>query len=91
MINWWDLAANSIWVLAIVFALAVFSVAYYQAQREGEKIRSILNAPRFALQLNLAGAIFCLGMAATSTRWWEFLLWIILMGLFSYQGYKIKN
>ena len=91
MINWWDLAANSIWILAIAFALAVFGMAYYQARREGEKIRSILNAPRFALPLNLSGAIFCLGMALTSTRWWEILLCIVLVGLFCYQAYKIKN
>jgi hypothetical protein len=91
MINWWNLFTNSIWILALSLALAVVGIAHYQSQQGEEKIRSILNAPRFALPLNLSGAIFCLGMALSSTKWWEVLLWIVLIGLFSYQGYKIKN
>jgi len=91
MINWLSLLTNSIWIIAIALALALFSIAYYQSQQRGEKIRSILNAPKYALPLNLSGALFCLGMGLTSDRWWEVMLWVVLMGLFCYQAYKIKN
>ncbi len=88
MINWWGLASNSIWILAIAMALAVFSIAYYESRQKGEKLRQVFNSPTYTLPLNLAGAIFCLGMAVTSGRWWEVLLWIVLMGLFGYQIFQ---
>jgi len=91
MINWLDLLTNSIWILALALALAIFSIAYYQSQQWEEKIRSVLNSPKYALPLNLSGALFCLGMAVTADRWWEIMLWIVLMVLFGYQAYKISK
>jgi len=88
MINWIGLLTNSIWILAIALALAVVSVAYYKARFKGEKLRTVLNYPTYTLPLNLSGALFCLGMAVTSARWWEILLWIVLMGLFGYQIFQ---
>jgi len=89
MIDWLNLLFNSIWIIGIALALAVFSIAYYQAQLGKVKIGSILGAPKFVLPLHLAGVLFSLGMALTSSRWWEILLWIVLMGWFVYEGYKI--
>ena len=96
MINWLNFLSNSIWILAIAFALAVFSIAYWEAQTGGKKLRALLGQYRYAFSLILAGVVFCLGMALTSTKWWEILLWIVLIGLFSYQifqsiKYKIEN
>ncbi len=87
MIDWLNLFYNSIWIIALALALAVLSLAYYESRLEDVKLGVVLNSPRFALSLNLAGALFSLGMSLTSDRWWEILLWIILLGLFSYQGY----
>jgi hypothetical protein len=71
MIDWWGLAANSIWITAAGLALAVVSVAYYKSNIENQKVSSILKRAEYALLLNNAGAIFCLGMALTANRWWE--------------------
>ena len=91
MIDWLNLFYNSIWIIALAVALAVLSNAYYESRLEGVKLGVILNTSRFVLPLNIAGALFSLGMALTSERWWEILLWIVMMGLIGYQGYlKIK-
>ena len=89
MIDWLNLIFNSIWIFAIALALAVVSIAYYQSRQKGEKFRTVLDSSNYALPLNLAGAIFCLGMALSSSKWWEILLWIVLLVLFSRQGLKI--
>ena len=83
MIDWLNLLFNSIWIIALALALAVFSVAYYQAKQRAEKMGSLLITPKFAVPLNISGAMCCLGMALTSERWWEIGLWMILLGLFS--------
>jgi phosphatidylglycerophosphate synthase len=88
MINWWNLITNSIWILALSLALAVVGIAYYQAQREGEKLRQVLKTPKYTLTLNISGVVFCLGMALTSTKWWDVLLWIVFVGLFGYQIFQ---
>ena len=91
MIDWLNLFFNSIWILALALALAVFSIAYYQAQKQGLKIRNLLTTNAYAFPLNIAGAMFCLSMALTSDRWWEIGVWIVLLGMFAYQGYKISK
>ncbi len=88
MIDWLNLLFNSIWIIAIAIALAVFSITYYHARQTEEKWKDLLKHAEYAFPLNIAGAIFCLGMAVTSARWWEVLLWIVLMGLFGYQIFQ---
>ena len=90
MIDWLSLVFNSIWIIAIALAVAVFSIAYYQSQQRGVKIRALLNEQKYTLPLNISGAVFCLGMALTADKWWEIILWIILLGLFCYQGWMVK-
>ena len=88
MIDWLNLLFNTIWIIALALALAVFSIAYNQAKQQEEKIRKLLSTSKYAVRLNIAGAMFCLGMALTSERWWEIGLWIVMMGMFAYQGYS---
>ena len=87
MINWWGLLSNSIWILALSLALAVVSLAYYESRQMGTKVRGLLNTTTYALPLHIAGGVFCLGMVISSPKWWEIILWIVLIVLFSYQGY----
>ena len=91
MINWLNLLSNSIWIIAIAFALAVFSIAYWETQTGGEKLRALFSEYRYAFPLILAGVVFCLGMAAISARWWEWIFWEILIVLLGIQAYKIKK
>jgi len=85
MIDWVNLASNALWIFALALALAVFSSAYWKQSVTGERMRVILAKPRWEFSLNLAGTLFCLGLAATSDRLWERILWLILMGLYGAQ------
>jgi len=91
MINWLNLLFNSIWIIAIALALAVFSIAYWEAQTGEKKLGVLLGQYRYAFPLILAGVVFCLGMAATSAKWWEWIFWEILIVLLGIQAYKIKK
>lgn len=90
MINWWGVAANSIWILAMALGLAVVSFGYYRSQIENLKFKIVLKRVEYSFLLNIAGGIFCLGMIFTSKVWWEMGLWGIMTGLFGWQIYLIK-
>jgi len=91
MIDWWALIANSMWITAAALALAVVSVGYYQSQTKGVKLKTVLNRVGYLIALHAAGALFCVGMAATSDRWWETGLWAVVGILFGIQLYYLKN
>jgi hypothetical protein len=86
MINWLKLIANSFWILGCALALATLSYASWQASVENEKMRMILSSPRYKISLYAAGTLFSIGLAATSDRIWEIILWIILTFLFIIQA-----
>lgn len=90
-LNFFALISNIIWIFSMALAVAVFSIAYYQSQISGKKIKVLLQEPKYILPLNISVVGFCLGMALTSDRWWEILLWIVLIGLFSYQIHTIRK
>ena len=85
MVDWFNLAANSLWILGCALALATLSYARWEASTKGEKLRSQLNSHHFQVPLNLAGALFCLGLAGTSDAVWEIVVWLILAVLFCVQ------
>ena len=85
MIDWYNLFANSLWILALALALATLGFARWQARMEGEKLKAVLNRAGWQKSLNLAGVIFCAGLALTTDVWWEQLLWAILGLLFLLQ------
>jgi len=92
MINWVNLIANSFWILGCALALATLSYASWQASVENIKIRMVLSSPAYKISLYAAGALFSIGLAATSERICEFLLWIILAILFAVQiGVSIRR
>jgi len=85
MIDWYNLAANFLWIFALSLALATLSFARWKARMEGEKLKAVLNRAVWGNSLNLAGTIFCAGLALTTEVWWEQLLWAILGVLFLVQ------
>ena len=88
MINWLSVILNAIWILGAALALSVLSIAYYQSHQKREKLGVVLKTPEYSLPLNIAGGLFSLGMGLTADRWWEIVLWMILVGLICYQGIK---
>ena len=89
MLDWLNLLFNSIWILALALGLSVVSIAYWEAQIEGKKLRALLGQYRYAFPLILAGVVFCLGMAATSTKLWEWIFWEISVILFGIKGWVV--
>lgn len=89
MINWYNLFANSLWIIALSLLLAILSYTRWEAVQKGERLRDRLNQPQRSLLLNLAGALFCVGLAVTSQRWWEIALWLLLFVLFLLQGWGL--
>ena len=85
MINWLNLLANTFWILGCALALATLSYASWQASDKKEKMRVVLSSPAYKISLYAAGALFSIGLAATSNRIWEISLWIILAILFAVQ------
>lgn len=86
MIDWFNLAANAMWIIGLAIALAVVSHASWQAALHHEKLRSRLAQPGYQIYIDLAAVLFCLGMAATSRRVWEIILWSGLAVLFIAQA-----
>ena len=86
MIDWLNLIANSLWILGCALALATLSYASWQASVKNEKMGMVLSSPGHKISLYAAGALFSIGLAATSDRIWEILLWTILAILFIIQA-----
>ena len=86
MINWFNLLTNAIWILGCALALATLSYASWQASVANEKMGMVVSSPAYKISLYTAGALFSIGLAATSDRIWEILLWTILVILFIIQA-----
>jgi len=86
MINWLNLLANTFWILGCALALATLSYASWQASVANEKMGMVLSSPAYKISLYAAGALFSIGLAATSDRIWEILLWTVLAILFIIQA-----
>ena len=82
MIDWYNLAGNSLWILACALGLAVFSYASWDASIHKARLREQLSKPAYQVVLNVSGILFCSGLAITSGRTWEAYLWAGLAVLF---------
>lgn len=75
MIDWFNLAANSLWILGCALALAAFSYASWQASLFDEKMLARLETPGIQRALYFAGLLFCAGQAMLSDSLLVTLLW----------------
>jgi hypothetical protein len=85
MIDWYNLIANLLWIIALALALSVVSIARWEARAKGQKLRDALNTNRWLVTLNTAGITFCGGMAALSDPLWEQVVWLLLLVTFCLQ------
>ena len=85
MINWINLVANSLWILGLSLGLATLGVLYWEGGVHALRLRDQLARPGPRLAINLAGLLFCLGLAATGTYILERLLWLLLGLIFLLQ------
>lgn len=86
MIDWWNVAWNSLWIAGLAVGLATLSYTSWEASLYKEKFAARLRRASPQAFLNLAGVLFCLGLAGTSHRWWEVGLWLLLGVGFLAQG-----
>lgn len=82
MIDWFNLVSNLLWILGCALALSTFSYASWKASLRGERLLERLNRHTYRFALGLAGLLFSLGLAATSTEIWRIGIWSLL-GAFS--------
>jgi hypothetical protein len=89
MIDWFNLFANALWILACAIVLATLSYASWVASLRQENMRKILALPQYQTYMYIAGILFCLGLAGTSNKWWEIVLWLMIAFLFA--GMSIRK
>lgn len=87
MIDWFNLAANALWILGCALALGTLSFASWQASIRNEKLRQRLSHYSIQAAFDAAGILFCAGLAATSDTTLEIVLWSVLGILFLVQGF----
>ncbi len=85
MIDWLNLAANSLWIFGCAIGLAAISYASWEASLKQVKMRQQLQGAGYQAAFNAAGLLFCLGLAGLSSRWWEAVLWSALAIWFTLQ------
>jgi len=85
MFDWAYIAVNSLWILGCSLALATLSYASWQAWARQEKFWARLRSPAIRLSLDLSGLLFCLGLAGTTQKKWEMLIWLLLAAFFLFQ------
>lgn len=76
-----SVAANSLWIVGLAILLAAFSYHYDRAQRRQRSLREQLAEPSFATVAWLATVLIAAGLAATSTRLWETIIWILFAAI----------
>ncbi|MCJ7700037.1 MAG: hypothetical protein MUO62_00500 [Anaerolineales bacterium] len=89
MIDWYNLVANSLWISACALALAVLSLARWEALTRGGKLRDRLNTKRWQATLSITGVLFCVGLAAASDVLWVQILWLVMLLLFFVQLFSL--
>lgn len=75
MIDVWGVAANGLWVVGLSVVVAALSWAYWCAVEEGTGISTALGRAGVRRAVDLGLAFFCAGLAATSRRTWERVVW----------------
>ena len=83
MITWGNLAGNALWILGCAIALATLSYASWQAAEHKQRLRDQLSKPGAQVSLDLAGILFCAGLAATSGAALNTVFWGTLGVLFA--------
>ena len=78
VIDWFNLAANSLWIIGCALALAAFSYASWQASMFNETLRARLETPGIQRALFFAGLLFCMGQAMLSDSLLVTVLWGVL-------------
>lgn len=78
MIPWWSVLLNTLWILGLALLLANLSFHGWLAQQEGSSLRQQFSKPQFLKYFWLGLLLIALGLAGTSDRLWERVIWLLL-------------
>jgi hypothetical protein len=83
VIDWYHVIVNSFWSLGLAIILAALSYHHWQAGEYGRSLRQQLETPSFQTPAWIGFCLVCIGLAGSSGRLWETIVWIVfgLIGL----------
>jgi hypothetical protein len=77
MIPWQSVLFNALWIVGLAVLLADLSYHYWLAHEEGRGMREQLGRPAFLRFAWLGVALVAAGLAGTSNRVWELVVWAL--------------
>jgi hypothetical protein len=78
MFNIWVVASNASWLFGLALILAALSWGHWAAGRSQTRLPDVSAHRVLRRVVGLSLLLFCAGMAATSDRRWERVLWGVL-------------
>ena len=87
-IDWFGVMSNGLWIFGLAIALAAVSYADWRRRLNEPRLslRQALGQPSFQAAWSLGLLLFCVGLALTSTVWWQTAAWAALALAFLYLG-----
>ena len=79
MIDWSSIFINSFWIIGLALLLAAFSYHYWLASQENRRLKEELARPPFQTYFWISFVLIGIGLAGTSQRTWETIVWIIFV------------
>jgi Ca2+/Na+ antiporter len=83
-IDWGNVFGNMLWILGCAVALATLSYQSWLASKHRAKYSTMLKQPGAQFAMDLAGLLFCLGLAVTANSWVKYLIWGLFSAAFLY-------
>ncbi|MGB3713294.1 MAG: hypothetical protein WA996_02580 [Candidatus Promineifilaceae bacterium] len=90
MFDYWQLGSNMLWIFGLALLLAAWSYSYYEAYLAKIPVLQRLRTPRYDVVITLGLILICAGLAASDSRWWARLIWIIV-GIFIFVSWVIRR
>ena len=85
LIDWYNLFANALWIVALAISLTALGFAWWEAGAAGASFRSLLGGRGYQTVFNLSGILFSVGVGMTESRAWAQVLWGLLALAFAWQ------
>jgi len=91
MIDWLNIFFNLFWIVGLAIIVAAFSYSDWQATGQRLKLRQLLKRPSFQLPLSLGLTLISLSLALLTPVWWERLIWLIFVSIFTAQTWQTRQ
>ena len=86
MIDWVNVALNSLWILGLSIILAAFSYHHWLAGETSRRLRDVLAQPSWKLPFSVGMVLTCVGFGyALAQHWWEKTIWTALALSYGWQ------